>query len=327
MKERVAGIYQITVNRGEDSPMFYIGQSYDVALRLRTHRSALDRGTHFNAGLQAAFDRYGSASVSVEMLCPCAPDKETLRAKEQEFVDAKRRDELFNVRLDCVVTGLGTKASVERKAKIAAAIKGLTRSVETRAKIGAAQAWKKTEEGRAKLSAAQKKTKKKISPETRAKLSAAHKGRKMSPEAVAKTQSTKVAIAAERGSWYSPEGLAARAAALAVAPRRICSDEQKMALSAANRGRKHTPEACKKIGDANRGREACPEGIAKRVAKMTGRKQSPEHVEKGRQSRIGTKRSPETKLRMREAQLRLIAKRKAEADGHALGSPGSDTAD
>jgi group I intron endonuclease len=326
MRKRVAGIYQIAIARGDKPEKFYIGQSHDIERRLREHRRALAAGAHYNLALQRAYNKYGEQALRSETLTVCAADKAELNLHEQRHVDERGAGNLFNLKLQCVVSSLGTKASAERRAKIAAALTGIKRSKETRAKVGAAQAWKKTEEGRVRLSACQQ-GRRPVSDETRARQSAAHMGRTVSPETTVKRNATRAANAEERGYWYSPESLAARAERAALRPKKEVSAETRAKLSAAGIGKKRSPDICAKISQSNLGRVMSPEAIEKTRSANIGRKQSPEHAAKGALARTGLKRSPETRQKMRAARLRYLAQSEVDKNESAWASEIGDRAD
>jgi hypothetical protein len=88
----------------------------------------------------------------------------------------------------------------------------------------------------------------------REKRAAASRGRKLSPERIAKV------AAAQRG--------------------RTVSLETREKLAAARRGRTHSPECIAKLAAAQRGKKQPPEAVAKTAAFLRGRKQSPEAVAK-----------------------------------------------
>lgn len=64
----------------------YVGQSKDLSRRRARHLGALRAGTHYNAHLQRAFNKYGEESFtfSIRMLCPA----EDLNHNEQLLLDA-----------------------------------------------------------------------------------------------------------------------------------------------------------------------------------------------------------------------------------------------
>lgn len=113
---------------------------------------------------------------------------------------------------------------------------------------------------------------KSLSSETKEKLSEVMKGRKKSPEAVAKV------AAALRGRKLSPETRAR--------------------MSQAKKGKKRDPEVGKKVSEALKGKPLSEETKAKMAAARVGRKLSPEHVEKVAAANRGQKRTLETRARI-----------------------------
>jgi len=150
-----AGIYRIKVSRNNEPDKFYIGQTSHMRRRWVDHFRLLRLGTHWSPDLQMDFNELGQSAFRFEIVLICAKDRGILALYEQIILDSYEPTQVYNIWRLCSTSGLGTKASPERKAKIAAKITGLKRSVETKAAISRAQAWKKTPEGRLKLSAAQ----------------------------------------------------------------------------------------------------------------------------------------------------------------------------
>ena len=116
-------------------------------------------------------------------------------------------------------------------------------------------------------------------------MSATRKGRKRSPEAIAKTaagkRGTKLSdevkakiSAAHIGKKISPESIAKSAASRTGLKRSPAAVEK---TAAANRGMKRTPETCANISAAGRGRKQTQEHIAKMVASKIGKSLTPEH--------------------------------------------------
>jgi len=167
--KKQAGIYRITIARGDLPPKNYIGQSIFMNQRIRVHLRDLRGGKHYNIHFQRAFDKYGEHAVTFSPIIVCEPKKEILQMYEQAVVDSMDPDLIFNIRLECVVSNLGIPASEEQKTKVSAAITGTKRSLDTRERIAAAQAWKRTPEGRARCAAVA--TGKVASDATRKKMS------------------------------------------------------------------------------------------------------------------------------------------------------------
>lgn len=305
---RIAGIYRLAVDRPRDDPLCYFGQSSHLLVRRRDHLALLFKGTHYNRALQTAFETH--RNVAFRIVATYSPDKALLTELEQAFVDGHPHESLLNVRKQCVVSALGTIATDERKRKIGNAIRGTKHSVETRLRVSAAQAWKRTPEGRKKLSLAQL-GRPPLTNETRQKMRRAAMGRIVSDETKKKRRDTRSAKVAATGSVYSPEGLENIRASLKKRAGPL-SDETKRKLRAALVGRKRPPEVAKKIAEANRSR-LLPADFGQRVsAALKGRRLSKEHCAKLSAVRRGTKRSEETRQKMRRARHRhLLQERSA----------------
>lgn len=71
MSERITGIYCIT---NEVNNKKYIGQSKDIYKRWSVHKCYLNKGTHDNKHLQAAWLKYGESSFSFAILEVCLED-------------------------------------------------------------------------------------------------------------------------------------------------------------------------------------------------------------------------------------------------------------
>lgn len=231
----------------------YIGQSVDVAERLRAHFRSLASGTHYNAHLQASWNKYGGDVFETQTIELCG--EEVLDAREIAWISyyqsaepefgynregGGRAGRVLTVETRAkmsVARRLRPAASPETRAKMSAARKRRVTSPETRAKMS--EVHKRiaaSPEYRAKLSAAQK-LRPPASPETRAKISAAHKGLTRSPEARAKMS------AAQRLRLPpSPETRAKMSAAHKRRP--APSPETRAKMSAALKGRVPSTESC-----------------------------------------------------------------------------------
>lgn len=179
----------------------YIGSAVDFLGRRRAHRSVLGKNKHHSEKLQRAWNKYGS-DVFVFAIVEAVPDRENLIAREQYWIDSVKPD--YNI-LKFAGSPLGNKHSEETRAKmsaqrlgvkkpprteegrrnIAAAATGRIMSAETKAKISAALTGRlKTPEERANISAAQKC--RVTTDKVRASQSASRRGKKQSPEAIAR---------------------------------------------------------------------------------------------------------------------------------------------
>lgn len=219
------GIYAIT---HVESGSRYIGSAVRVARRWIEHRSHLERGTHHAIKLQNAWSKYGADAFSFEVLEAVLYPDELLPA-EQRWFDASQP------RLNSSLTAgscLGFKHSRKTRSKVSAALRlRPPPSVETRAKISKARKGvplsdahrlkmsaiqrNRSPEWRANISKAKKGTT--FTEEQRAKMSAGHLGLKHTPEAKQKI------AAAHRGRTKSPEHRAAlsRAAKLREEAKRL----------------------------------------------------------------------------------------------------------
>ena len=172
------GIYQI---RNLLTGIRYVGQSADVAFRLKHHLLRLRRNKHGNKHLQASWQKHGEAAFAFESLAIVEPSLLTLF--EQRAFDA------LNSKYGCYNQGpfldnamRGRVHSDETRAKMSAAGKGKTKSETHRLAIGQAQIGKTIPaDVRAKISAARKgrpgsRLGAILSETTRAKISAAHIG-------------------------------------------------------------------------------------------------------------------------------------------------------
>lgn len=143
----MAGIYRMKVERGEEPPMFYVGQAVSLGGRKAHHFRFLRNGKHKNTRLQRAFDKYGAGAFTFEILLICQRDKKILSLYEQAILDSHDPAALYNVNRECVNSRLGVHASSETRAKQSASLTGITRSLETRQRISTAkQGWEPSPE-------------------------------------------------------------------------------------------------------------------------------------------------------------------------------------
>lgn len=127
-----AGIYRITVDRGDKPPKYYIGQAVKFRPRWLKHLSTLKRGAHDNSHLQRAFDKYGPSEISFQVVLVCSADQELLALYEQLVLDSHPDEGIYNIHRECVTSPLGRVISAETRAKIAAAVTGTKWSLEAR---------------------------------------------------------------------------------------------------------------------------------------------------------------------------------------------------
>ena len=134
-----SGVYQITTPSGKR----YIGSAVDLKSRWRVHKHHLRMGTHCNALLQAAWNKYGN-DISFEVLLFCS--RENVVFYEQLSLDALQPE--LNVAKFAGNT-LGYKHTEETKSKFHLRKKAGPVSEEGKAaRIAAIKAWVMSEQHR-----------------------------------------------------------------------------------------------------------------------------------------------------------------------------------
>lgn len=119
MTEINSGVYCIeNIQTGKK----YIGQSVNITRRIKRHTLELAKGCHSNTHLQNAWNRYGEDSFEFKILIYCEPFE--LTKYEQFFVDLYTPEKLYNIRIECVNSPLGTKYTEETRKKISIARSG-----------------------------------------------------------------------------------------------------------------------------------------------------------------------------------------------------------
>lgn len=131
-----AGIYRITITRGDLDAWVYIGQASVLRKRRDKHLGALRKGQHVNKRMQRAFSKYGETSFRFDVLLVCARDKSVLDTQERlhlanEIQRAAERT-VLNICLECPGSKLGVAMSDETKRKIGDGNRGKIRSAEHR---------------------------------------------------------------------------------------------------------------------------------------------------------------------------------------------------
>ena len=249
-RREAAGIYMIHC---EPSDKCYVGQSINIASRIKTHRGDLRRGKHFNSYLQAAWNKYGEEAFTFFALENC--ERSQLNPREEFWVCCIDRDRLFNLG----DVGNGYPRTAEHCRRISVARRGQPRSAEHCRKISEAH---KGRPARPKTLAALKAgllrynaehdRKALYTPEVRAKLSAAKQGWKPTAQQLAalseyarkpKTEETKRKISlAQKGRPAHPNSIAgARASNIGRSPwnkGKPLTEAHKAALREGHRRRK-----------------------------------------------------------------------------------------
>ena len=172
-----SGIYEI-LNTANGKR--YIGQSARIRARWNYHRGQLRKNKSCHKYLQAAWIKYGEAAFRFSILGLCA--RQHLTFFEQAWMDARKPE--YNL-APAAGSVLGVTRSAETRAKIGTAKRGnkywlgKKHTPETKEKMSRLQRDKpgkpRTAESRAKQSAATRGVPK--SAEHRAKIAAAHKGK------------------------------------------------------------------------------------------------------------------------------------------------------
>lgn len=179
-----SGVYSIYCL---ENGRYYVGRSNQLDIRKKDHFHNLKLGTHCNKFLQSVCDKYGSWTMTFNVLEHC--EESELEAKEQLLLDACLDDpNCMNFAASSGGgRGFGFKHSEETKAKIAAKAIGRKhtepRSEEYREKLrkNTTKLWE-SEEYRAKIKAAQEASDYVVSDETKALQSSQRRGRVLSEE-------------------------------------------------------------------------------------------------------------------------------------------------
>jgi len=137
---RTSGIYSITnLTNGKR----YIGSAVNLRQRAYDHVSALNRNAHNSKHLQNAWNKYGEASFTFEILM-LVIDKAQLIQWENHFIEERKsRNAAFGYNLCPAQSSLGYKHTDEAKRKIKEARAKQEFSAETRAKMSATRLGKK----------------------------------------------------------------------------------------------------------------------------------------------------------------------------------------
>lgn len=263
-----SGIYQITCS---PTGKFYIGSAQCIRKRWQQHCFLLDSGKHHNMYLQRAWRKHGAESFILTVL-EHAP-LELLIAREQEYLDLLQPfgNTGYNIAIHAENPMRGRKASAEtrlkqsaaarlrpphseeRLRKMSVAMMGHKRTPESIEKSAAAKRGKKIPEEQRLIIAEKKRLRgrKPLSDIARAKLAKlaiANRGRKHSPETIAKAIGRKhspESIEKMRGRKWSEE---TRRKSL----EKVVSEETRQKLSAAFKGRFVSEETRKKIAEARK---------------------------------------------------------------------------
>jgi GIY-YIG catalytic domain len=275
----IPGIYLIT-NTATGS--VYVGQSRHIGLRWGHHRHCLAHGTHNNTHLQRAWDKYGSAafvfSIAVDLSSIRVADLAAALAAEEARVFA-----LFSSNYNILKPGVeGHIVPVETRQRLSVARKrawdkalklnpDIAREIAVRT-----NAWKRTEAGKAILSAWSKARWAK--PAFRAMMAEISRVIWASPERCA-ANATRVAeawrdpisrekrIAGIKAAWADPQVRARRLEAIKAGQQKAMADPNG-AMRQRPKKRWADPDARAKQADVTAERWTEPEVRARQVAAM-----------------------------------------------------------
>lgn len=185
-------IYKITCAANQK---FYIGSTVNKTQRWARHRRQLRDGTHPNKNMLASWQKYGEDNFIFEIVEVVEDAIRLLDAEQKHLNEHAGKDHCFNWALYAGAPMRGQSGTNTPNF-------GKTFSAETRAKISASSSGEN-----------HRNWGKKLSEETKAKIRTSnllypHKGKKHTPEAVAKI------AAASKGRIVSAETRAKRSAAL-----------------------------------------------------------------------------------------------------------------
>lgn len=122
-----SGIYKIT---NTINGKIYIGSAINITDRWNYHKWELNNNKHGNKYLQRAWNKYWSVSFEFSTLEFCEKDK--LIEREQYWLDITKcydREVGYNI-LTVAYSGIGSKRSLETKAKISASQLGKVMPIE-----------------------------------------------------------------------------------------------------------------------------------------------------------------------------------------------------
>lgn len=238
----ISGVYEI---RNLKNNKVYIGSAVSIYKRIGNHKNALRRNTHCNVKLQRAWIKYGEDNFLFSIK-DIASDKNDLVTREQYFIDLHDSvKDGYNIAPNAY-SSLGRKATKETKDKLSAASKGRKWSKERLEKrIGI----KASEETKNKISRALKGklAGKPWSDKRRLIYDLKHPKKDTHNNKLKFDENGKKIVSDETRLKLSLAGKG-----------RIFTDQQKERISLALKGKKKKPlcdEHKKKLSDALRGRE------------------------------------------------------------------------
>lgn len=242
-------IYKIKALTGGE---IYIGSASNYYGRVNAHKNLLKRKCHTNKILQHHVNKYGLDDLVFSIL-EVVMFKEDLIIREQFYIDALKPK--FNI-CPKAASRLGTKHSEETRSKMRGAWEKREFNYDIIKKaIEFTKGVPLTEEHKRKI----RESKKEISAETREKMSISLKGKIPSRETRDKMRKAKIGNhLSEAGKQKLRDMWAKRKKEGFVSPNKgktwVVSEETKIKLSIALKGRKLTPEHIEKTAATKRGK-------------------------------------------------------------------------
>lgn len=232
-----SGVYRIHHGASGKS---YVGSSGNIQTRWTRHRLALRRGVHHSEKLQRAWNKYGEAAFSFEVLEVCPVN--ALRVVEQRWLD---QFQAYHTGYNCTPTAL--EHSEEVRIRLAQQKRGHSPSEETRKRMSEAHKGHMTRE---------EVVRRLHTPEARKKAADAKRGQPLdearkrvlhSPEVQAKAAAARIGV--KRGPYKPCAGPDGRKRPMSPEHRakltgRVVSEEtRKKQSEAAKNRRKRSPNA------------------------------------------------------------------------------------
>lgn len=182
------GIYKITNTKNS---RIYIGSAVNIEQRWRAHKSYLNRNIHANPKLQASWNKYGQENFKFEVIHECL--KDDLLIYEQYWIDFFKANNYtlgFNI-LAKAANRAGHKASAETRAKMSASQKERFKDPAQKIARNLVLIGNNFKKGKPQSLEARKATGNKLRGRQRPDhvklaISLAHKGKKKTPEHMAK---------------------------------------------------------------------------------------------------------------------------------------------
>jgi group I intron endonuclease len=293
--KKASGVYII---RNTVNDKVYVGSAKVFCQRHASHCSSLRKNKHHSQLLQNFVNKYGLDKLTFDLLELSEPAFNV--ACEQKWIntyDACNKKRGFNITPNAG-SCLGVSVSSEVRAKISATLKGREFSEETRRKISEAKKGVPMPLEHRKKMREIALSRGPMSAEARRKMSEAGKGRKQTPEQIAKRAATHI------GKKRSEETRRKLSEAKRSKP---LSEEARRKMSEAKKGRVFSEETRRKMSEAKKGRVFSEEHRRKLSEAGKGRVFSEEHLRKMSEVKRSESLSEETRRKMSESAKKRCA--------------------